>query len=291
MFDFFFPLPRRTPRVEAAVWDTDNGVHREFYTFRALLAHLWGQLKRLSPESIRLTSLSLGDGAGYFGYLFAVAYDAQSNQTFTTSWSFSHTCTGSDRFLLAGYHGDGPSSSLNLQYNGVTFTNDPGITSDASLGFFGVFSLINPASGSNTCSWTHDSAWSGTTKRNFAVSFSGSNQTTPIGAQTTVNHSADDEHTVTTSITTTYANALVVDFFATNSSGDPWTKGASQTTAFISDTGGVSGAASTYRVATTPGSYDMTWSWVSNHRYFHVVLEVRAPGEATGGGLLSFLSF
>lgn len=83
----------------------------------------------------------------------AIAYDAYtSGGVVGTSLTVSHTCTGSDRFLVAGVLGntEGNDTITGVTYAGVAMTK---ITKSPPVGSGGrylyLFHLTNPASGAN----------------------------------------------------------------------------------------------------------------------------------------------
>lgn len=85
----------------------------------------------------------------------AIAFDASSASTTTegTPLSWSHTCTGSNRFLLVAlYSADGGAlSDWTVTYNGVSMAY---INSRESGGTVALYGLTAPATGSNTISAT-----------------------------------------------------------------------------------------------------------------------------------------
>ena len=116
----------------------------------------------------------------------------------THSWS--HSCSGSNRLLLvgvvigvpAGGAGDGAVTALTVTYNGVSMTSQGRVHSNASTtGFVELFSLINPATGSNTVLVT----MTFTTGESFSfecgsISFTGVDQSTPLGTPVTATGSS-----------------------------------------------------------------------------------------------------
>lgn len=97
----------------------------------------------------------------------AIAFDAATTST-TGSWS--HTCTGSNRILLLFSFNNGGSYITSPTYNGVAFTE---ITYTTYNGSISMWYLINPTVGTNTI------VCSGVTANSclFAASYTGVKQT------------------------------------------------------------------------------------------------------------------
>lgn len=119
----------------------------------------------------------------------AIAFDAKTEDRTTTgnTLNFSHTCTGSDRFLyvhvtsLSSVH-----TGASATYNGVAMT---AVATEVVV--FGTtwrhhsFYLANPASGSNTVSITFDNIT--ISQRAGCMSYTGVDQSSPILASNTGN--------------------------------------------------------------------------------------------------------
>ena len=241
VFDFFVPLPHwklewkdghlflmTSPklRLEAqAIAFIEHGkplvIRRRFYTFRALVAHFWGEYcgAREMRELIALDSLHLRRGA--------IAFDStgQSSAT-TTNFTFAFTTSGSNRAIGAGparRPRGGSSPIASITYNSVSLavvssTFAENTNADISTE---CFFLANPASGSNTLSVSGG----GSTWTSCGVnSFSGAYQSGTDGANNAQANSGDASTTVTTS----FNNTFVMDTAARGGDTAP-TVGAGQT--------------------------------------------------------------
>jgi hypothetical protein len=103
-----------------------------------------------------------------------VAYDnstSQTSQFIAGSYSFSYTCTGSNRLLIVGIGYNG--GSVTVTYGGVAMTSFTGPVGAVGNAWF---YLVAPASGSNTLAVTA----AGTTQRLYTVmSFNNAKQSAP----------------------------------------------------------------------------------------------------------------
>lgn len=110
----------------------------------------------------------------------AVSFDATSQGTSSAnSISFSHTCTGTDRILVAyvlgSSSGGAPLAPNSATYNGVAMTRPvSNVTSNIGIA---MFYLVNPASGSNTFSASFTSGGGADSMRTILASYTGASQT------------------------------------------------------------------------------------------------------------------
>jgi len=192
----------------------------------------------------------------------APVFDAATTSTNVTS--FSHTCTGSNRFLLVSISSDagGGTTWTAATYNSVSMTlvDTLNNATDGANVRITVYSLIAPASGSNTVAVTRTGP-----PANFiviAASFTGVNQTTPLGTSVTGSGTTATQPSVTV---TSGASELVYDAIATlNSNADTFTAGSGQTKrASADDAGNVGGATST-----EAGAASVVMDWSSPTRYW-----------------------
>lgn len=161
----------------------------------------------------------------------AIAFDAASNanNSGNTTWTFSHTCTGSDRLLLIGcaiQYGDTCTIS-GITYNGVSMTRiGSAINNTDSFSNIGAtaFYLIAPATGTNTVSvsLTGPPFVQGVA----AISLTGVHQTTPLGTHATAFANNSSAPSVTVSSAT---DEFIVDFVAMLSNPTSTTAGSGQT--------------------------------------------------------------
>lgn len=189
----------------------------------------------------------------------AIAFDTYTSSGgsgSTSSFSFSHTCSGSDRILFVTYSAadtGNANPSTTVTYNGVSMTSlvnyRPGGASNPVR--IRVFYLLNPASGSNTVSVTLGSGWTFFSNC-AAASYTGVDQTTGVEASQTVETSGSA--TATISVTTLTNNAVVAAFLG-NRQGRTLT---------ISSPSTQRGNQGTYpwgdRTTTTAGSYSVVWT-------------------------------
>lgn len=140
------------------------------------------------PEPIRIP-----------GIMFAIAYD---NAAVPGTSSVSFTCTGSDRFMIAGFGSGSSGSGMAITYNSVSLTQTTGspLTLPAFSDKFSSFYLTAPASGSNTL------AYSGTSQAGREVaSYTGVNQTGQPEAQTGTTQNSGSPVTCPVTVATTGA--------------------------------------------------------------------------------------
>ncbi len=185
----------------------------------------------------------------------ALAFDAYVGNDFgnTSSQTLSHTCTGSNRFLLVGIGHNGDSSDLvtGVTYNSVSMTR---VGTDLATGSFRVYLyyLINPASG------THDvvvSMSAASFTKVAATSYTGALQSGQPDSSGS-NH-ASAATTMTTSTTVVAANSWVVGFIGNDnnnalsaSTGVNASRGQISNSYYFGDS----------NAGQSAGSYGMTWT-------------------------------
>tara|TARA_Y100000310_G_scaffold115252_1_gene113818 strand:- start:2173 stop:2799 length:627 start_codon:yes stop_codon:yes gene_type:complete len=134
----------------------------------------------------------------------AIAYDTSTEKGGTDSWS--HTCSGDDRFLVLWVLAIPASTVSDVTYDGVSMTESAYITFAGGYKFY-AFTLINPASGSNTASVTGANTA-------FLVSYNGVSQT---GQPEVVETKYDTGVTsISNTITTTSNNSWSLAGFTKN---------------------------------------------------------------------------
>ena len=144
----------------------------------------------------------------------AVARDAVSGISETgssTTHSFSHTCTGSNLYLLVGVADWSGDNVTGVTYNGVSMTQLVKETRNPDSGSLEIYfyGLANPSTGTNTVTITRSSSslWID----GCAVSYTGVTQTTsPVDATGTAQ--GDGSSSTTVNITTVANNTAVVTF-------------------------------------------------------------------------------
>ena len=178
----------------------------------------------------------------------AVAFDAVSSAGgSTSSFSWSHTCSGSNRILLLGitWYDSGDTVSA-VTYNSVAMTAVPSSTVTNGQYTAILYYLLAPTTGSNTVAVTFSGSvfdFGG-----GAISFTGVDQSTPLGTANTasgtsttpsVNISSATDEIVLDTLIITHSGSLTVDGSQTqrwNSTGGGYTKYAGSTEAGASTT-------------------------------------------------------
>uniref|UniRef100_A0A6H1ZT25 Uncharacterized protein n=1 Tax=viral metagenome TaxID=1070528 RepID=A0A6H1ZT25_9ZZZZ len=139
----------------------------------------------------------------------AITFDAQSASAYssTTTLTWSHICTGSDRLLVAGIYA-GADSTMSVTYGGVSMTqiNRLLMTGAAAGQYIYLFYLLSPATGANNVVST-----SGTAVGMYGAgsSYAGAKQSAQPDASAT-QATATSQTTLTTSLTTVADNCWVV---------------------------------------------------------------------------------
>lgn len=229
-------------------------------------------LDRLDPvataDNTTATSVALHNSSG------AIAVDATSkgNSNAATSLTIAHTTgTGANRLMLVGVTvGSSSSSGSNagtvnsVTYGGAALTL-VGVVSESNNRVRSyIYQLLNPSTGTANVVVTLSGA---TAKPLYAgvTTFTGVNQSTPLGAYTSRNSSS------TTSASLTVSSApgeLVFDTIAVDGesySNIALTVGAGQTARWTTNTTNyLSGGSSTEAGA---NSVTMSWSWSSSNQY------------------------
>ncbi len=206
----------------------------------------------------------------------ALAIDAVSTGTGGGAGPFtwSHTCSGSDRVLIVGVsHNDSGDTVTGMTYNGVSMTPVPsGATSNGQY-FVTQYSLIAPATGTNTVSVS----MSGNVF-DFgaaAISLTGADQTAPLGTAATATGSS-----TTPSVNVSSAGAeIVVDTLAIVHSGT-LSVGAGQTQRWNTTT---SNAFIKYAGSTESGSGTTTMSWTNSTSQDWAIVAVPVKPVAAAG--------
>lgn len=184
---------------------------------------------------------------------------ATADATNTVSWS--HTSTGSDRLLLVGVAvGQMASGSITTSatYNSVAMTSvQKRYSNDQTDGYLELFRLIAPATGANTVQVTASasvSKWTG-----GSVSFTGADQTTPLGTPASA---VGSSAAPSVAVTGTTAGNMVADLVC---SGNSITS-SNQTVQWSRNNDGLSGAGNGAMSTAAAGgsvtmSYIVTTDW------------------------------
>lgn len=183
-----------------------------------------------------------------------IAYDATAsgNTPLSTTLTFSHTCTGSDRILFVGIDtAGGPDVVTSVTYNGVALTR---INTQQTAGTGNrrsyLYYLPAPTTGTNNIVITVSSS---ITIRGTSASYINALQSGIPDSSTT--NSGSPVSSITTSSTTVADNSWVVSVI-TNTQGVP-TAGAGLT---IRSTETSTGIGDSNGPKTPAGSYSITWN-------------------------------
>lgn len=159
--------------------------------------------KRVLTSGERTALYNSGAGLAYSSFGGGIQFDAASNsgyQAAASSYSWSHTCTGADRFLAVDVSMLSAGQTVSgITYNGVALSFIGARSTVSSVGRIECWGLIAPATGSNTIAVTLSGAIA---SAGAAVSYTGVNQTTAVEAfnsnQATNVGAADATVTITT---------------------------------------------------------------------------------------------
>lgn len=200
----------------------DDGGARAFYFGGQIAGAMVGrtgttadQVKRLASEPY--AGILPPNTRRWFvgvGAVIGIAFDAVSNSTYqaaTSSYSWSHTCTGSNRYLSVDVSLLSAGQTVtSITYNGVALSFIGAQTTVSSVGRIECWGLVAPSSGTNTITVTLSGAIA---SAGTAVSYTNVNQTTPTeafnSAQATNIGAADATVTVTTITNNTWIHAAI----------------------------------------------------------------------------------
>lgn len=206
------------------------------------------------------------------------ATSASTAAATATTLSWSHTVSGSDRILIVGVSVNGNTAVSTVTFAGTALTNIASANQGSSVSV-SLWYLVNPAAGTGTVTVTT----SGSARFVAgAVSYTGVNQSSPLGTAVTDKGSASSASLTTTSV----ANDLVVDLLAHRGdlTTNPITPGAGQTarwntrTTMDSATTGVTGGASEKAGA----AVTMTWTWPTSRAWAAIAVPLKpVPPDTT----------
>jgi pectate lyase len=221
----------------------------------------------------------------------AISFDASSRAATTstgrTTLSWSHTIGGgANRMLVVGVAAeDGGVADANITrvaYNGVSLTAvlnskiNGGGTGIIQTQLFYLLGASLPAAGSYTVTVTFQGPVDGISAG--AVSLAGVSQTAPQSVATRVDTSGADS--ISTAITTSSANAWVIDVVGSGNSGN-FTPGSGQTERWDIAASGMTGAMSTKPVATA-GATTVSQAHNGANRLAHSLASFAQSGTGTG---------
>lgn len=218
-------------------------------------------------DAIFLVTEGGGGGGG------SVAFDAvgpssagQSASGGATSMSWSHTCSGANRYVVVGVSNAEDSSSTTVTFGGVSMTSLGKVHSNNSTsGYVELFGLVNPTVGAST---VVVSSTIGSDLTGGSISFNGVHQTTPAGSPFTA---FGDGSGATVIVTGTTAGNLVVGTIANGAS----IISSDQTSRYICNLN-TGSAAGNSAGATTPAGGSVTLSWGNTSDWWGIVaIEVK----------------
>lgn len=199
-----------------------------------------GGIRRAAPMA------AAGGGGG------GVTFDAATTSSAyvgNTSFSFSHTTSGSDRYLLVALLVPGSGTVTSITYNGVALSLVGTVTETVANGKANLYGLIAPATGANTVLVTvggPPSEWGA-----IASSYTGVNQTTAVGTPVSTTVGATSSSVNVSSASNEIVADMVIAYNSVN------TVGAGQTSNGNLDTG----VAYTVSSSRETGSTTTTMSW------------------------------
>jgi hypothetical protein len=220
----------------------------------------------------------------------AVAFDAVGpssagqSATATTTLTWSHTCSGTNRYVLVGVSmGQNPDTSrtMSATFGGTSMTSLGLVHSGGSTaGLVQLFGLVNPAAGASTVTVTA----SGTTDTlsGGSMSFTGVDQTTPVGTAVTASGTGT---ALSATVASTTTGNMVAGTACTGTSTGITAVG--NTSRWVKNVNGNTGAGNNAgETAAAGGSVSMTFTSGASDFWGVVAVEVKAA--ATGGGTATF---
>lgn len=186
------------------------------------------------------------------------------NAAFIAGDTGSYTCSGSNRLLLVAvcYAAGNSRTVTGVTYNGVALTSVGSLnnTTDGANNAVHLWRLIAPSTGSNTVTATISGPPATTVL--VVASYTGVNQTTPLGTPTTGSGSNAAQPSINV---TSATNELAFDALCTlNSSADTFTANGGQTKRASGDDSDEIGGA----VSDKAGAASVAMGWSSPTRYW-----------------------
>lgn len=212
----------------------------------------------------------------------AIAFDTSTNsgyQTAQSSYSWSHTCSGNNRYLTVGISmlSVGGSSVSSITYNGVALSLIKAQASVSGAVRAELWGLVAPVSGSHTITVTLSASLDSI---GGAISFANVAQTTSVEASNSATATNVGAADATVDVTTVADKDWVIDVVATDDTSI--TVGAGQTSRNnVTGTLG-SGAMSTEGPKTPAGVVTMSWTSVAALATWSTVSVALIPVSASG---------
>lgn len=188
-----------------------------------------------------------------------IAFDAASNsgyQAASSSYSWSHTCTGADRYLVVGVAMLSLAQTVSsITYNSVNLTLIGVRASISGAARVELWGLTAPTTGSNTIAVTLSGSIA---SASIATSLTAVHQTSPIEAFNSAQATNVGAADATVDVTTVASNDWIIDIIATDDTAI--TVGSGQTQrGNVTGLGG-SGAMSTEGPKASAGAVTMSWT-------------------------------
>lgn len=245
------------------------------YSWEASFAFFETYMRSLSRFKIRIPALiwipALVTPNGFTfqssPYLFAVAFDAESNSggsnwpgSASSTLTLAHTCTGSNRIIMPGLYDYLSNSTTGVTYNSVATTKITSITGTADAGTqdISLWRLVAPATGANNivATYTLSTVYNSCS----GMSYTGVNQTSPIDSFATGQSggSGSSPDTQVTVATTVVGSGCWLVGFAATRGATPIAGGTGTTVRGQNNTSGSAGGDSNGTVST--GSQSLQWT-------------------------------
>lgn len=227
----------------------------------------------------------------FSGAQSGILFDAASNSSYQTAqstYSWSHTCTGSSRYLTVGISmlSVGGSSVSGITYNSVAMTKIDAKASVSGAVRAELWGLVAPATGSNTIAVTLSASLDSI---GTASSYTGVHQTTSYEGTADASATNVGAADATVNVTTVADNDWCVDVVATDDTAI--TVGAGQTSRNnVTGTLG-SGAMSTEGPKTPAGSVTMSWTAVGALATWSIVSTALRPVEAAASSFSAWWAY
>ena len=216
----------------------------------------------------------------------AIALDSSSGSgVSTSSLSYSHTISGSDRILIMGVtFATGTSINGTPTYGGVSMTQIDSVIAAAGSTFSNTyfFYLLAPTVG------TANIVINGSTSNyiySSAISYTGVDQTNPIDASGSFTQASSTS--ITKSITTTADNCWLSSFTVSGTANS--ISAGTNVTQRQNIGPGWCASGDTNAAQTPAGSYGQTWTGASDSRALFVVALKPAVGVSVNSGFLAFM--
>src|SRR5579872_5467321 len=218
--------------------------------------------------SMALFAISVSASFAACGVVFDSATTFTTGGGTATNATFAHTVNGANTLLLVqvAIQAIGATDTVNtVTYAGVTLTRAVSIQwnpTGTTVGSLETWYLVNPIPGTNNVFVQINDA-TGQVLHIGAISYQGVDQSTPIGAVTTVGQISAAAHSVT--LTTTQANSLMVDMFGVFTT-DGITVGTGQTQRWLEGADNPNNSTEGDELpTTTAGNYTMSYTVATAH--------------------------